>query len=113
VYENTLYLKGYYSFNFLDNCIRLGMAEGASYTYGTLYVEKLDALQKPDGNNSHYLNYLEVSLDLDFGKLVKYESFKNTYVGVELKHRSGIFGLINNVKHGGSNYDGFYVEKNF
>ncbi|MDD2357123.1 MAG: hypothetical protein PHX13_04360 [Thiovulaceae bacterium] len=112
VYENTLYVKAYYALNILQNTLRLGFAEGASYTYGTLYVEKLDAI-KNHGKNSHYLNYLELSLDCDLGKLVKYDPLKDLYIGVEIKHRSGIFGLINNVKHGGSNYEAVYIEKNF
>ena len=33
--------------------------------------------------------------------------------GYLLKHRSGIAGLINNVDHGGSNYNAFYIEKKF
>lgn len=112
IYENTLYIKGYYSFDFLDNSVRFGAAEGASYTYGILYVEKLDA-QAHNDNNSHYLNYIELTLDFDLGKLIKFKPLEETYVGAILKHRSGIFGLINNVRHGGSNYDGFYIEKNF
>lgn len=112
VYENTLYLKGYYNFDFLENRVRLGAAEGASYTYGVIYVEKEEAFQK-NGKNSHVLNYLEVSLDFDFGKLIKYKPLEETYVGVVLKHRSGIYGLVNNVKHGGSNYEAVYIEKNF
>lgn len=112
IYENTLYVKGYYTFDFLDNSVRFGAAEGASYTYGTIYVEKLDAQSHHD-NNSHYLNYIELSLDFDFGKLIKYKPLEGTYFGVMLKHRSGIFGLINNVRHGGSNYEAVYIEKNF
>ena len=112
VYENTLYLKGYYNFDFLQNRVRFGAAEGASYTYGTLYVEELES-KKKGGNLSHYLNYLELSLDFDLGKLVKYQPLNDLYLGVVIKHRSGIFGLINNVRHGGSNYDAVYIEKNF
>ncbi len=112
VYENTLYIKGYYDFDFLQNRVRFGVAEGASYTYGTLYVEKLES-EKKGGNLSHYLNYLEVSLDVDVGRLVRYQPLYDVYLGVVIKHRSGIFGLINNVRHGGSNYDAVYIEKNF
>jgi len=36
-----------------------------------------------------------------------------TYVGWAIKHRSGVFGLINNVKEGGANYNTIYIEKNF
>jgi outer membrane protein len=112
VYENTLYIKAYYTFDVLKNAFRLGFAEGASYTYGTLHVEKLDAI-KNHGKNSNYLNYLELSLDYDLGNIVDSAAFKKLYLGVEIKHRSGIFGLINNVKHGGSNYEAVYIEKNF
>ena len=112
VYENTLYVKGYYNFDFWQNRVRLGAGEGASYTYGTLYVEKLES-EKKGGNLSHYLNYLELSLDCDLGKLLKVKPLENLYLGAVIKHRSGIFGLINNVKHGGSNYEAVYIEKNF
>ena len=112
VYENTLYLKAYYNFDFLENRVRLGAAEGGSYTYGIIYIEKEEAIAK-DGKNSHFLNYLELSLDFDLGKLVKYKPLENTYLGLVLKHRSGIYGVINNVKHGGSNYEAVYIEKNF
>ena len=112
IYEFTLYLKAYYNIDFLDNRIRFGFGEGGSYTSGILQVEKDDAEAYED-NNSHYLNYLDVSLDLDLGKLVRLQTLKEFYVGVLIKHRSGIFGLINNVRHGGSNHVGFYLEKNF
>ncbi len=112
VYENTLYVKGYYDFDFWQNRVRVGAAEGFSYAYGTLYVEKLEA-EKKGGNLSHFMNYLELSLDFDVGRLVKYKPLNDVYLGVVIKHRSGVFGLINNVKHGGSNYDAVYIEKNF
>ncbi len=112
VYENTLYIKGYYNFDFSQNRVRLGAAEGFSYAYGTLYVEKLES-QKKGGNLSHFLNYLELSLDCDVGKLVKYEPLNELYLGFVIKHRSGVFGLINNVVHGGSNYEAVYLEKKF
>ncbi len=112
IYENTICLKGYYKFNFLHNQVRFGAAEGASYTYGTLQVEKQDA-KVNHGHVSHYLNYIELSLDFDAGRLIHYKPFFHTYLGVYLKHRSGIFGLINNVKHGGSNFICYYVQKVF
>lgn len=112
VYENTIALKGYYKFNFLHNQIRFGAAEGASYVYGTLKVEQQDALVN-HGHISHYLNYIELSFDFDVGKLIHYRPLYHTFAGVYLHHRSGIFGLINNVRHGGSNFICYYVEKNF
>jgi outer membrane protein len=112
VYEVTLYIKAYYNIDVLDNTVRFGFGEGGSYTSAVLEVEREDALAHND-NNSHFLNYLDVSLDVDFGKLFGLDAWQELYVGVGIKHRSGIFGLINNVRHGGSNHVGFYLEKNF
>jgi len=111
-YEFTLYIKVYYNFDFLDNRVRFGFGEGASYTTNLLYYEKTDAKDRHD-HNSQGLNYLDISLDFDIGKLFKIEPLKGTYIGWALKHRSGVFGLIRNVKHGGSNYNTVYVEKTF
>jgi len=112
IYEMTLYIKAYYNIDLLNNSLRFGFGEGGSYTSAILEVERADALKHKD-NNSHYLNYLDVSLDFDVAKLIHTQFFKELYVGVLIKHRSGIFGLVNNVRHGGSNHVGFYIEKNF
>ena len=60
-----------------------------------------------------FLNYLDITVDFDVGKLIDYKPMHETYLGYLLKHRSGIGGLINNVEHGGSNYNCFYIEKKF
>ena len=112
VYEMTLYIKAYYNIDFSNNRVRVGFGEGGSYTTGILDVERADATLHND-NTSNYLNYLDVSLDFDLAKLIHANSFNKCYVGVLIKHRSGIFGLVNNVRHGGSNHVGFYIEKNF
>lgn len=112
LYELALYIKAYYNFDFLDNRVRFGFGEGGSYTTDILFVELEEAIEK-DGKTSHFLNYLDISLDFDLGKLVGYKPLEGAYMGWALKHRSGIFGLINNVKRGGSNYNTIYIEKNF
>ena len=112
VYEMTLYVKAYWNFDFAGNRIRAGLGEGISYTSDTLRTEYLEADGDGD-NNSNFLNYMDISVDVDFGKLIRYEPLHNTYLGYALKHRSGIFGLINNVTKGGSNYNTIYIEKNF
>jgi len=112
IYEGTLYIKVYWNIDFLKNRVRLGFGEGGSYTSNILYYEKQEAIQNRD-NNSKFLNYIDFSLDFDIGRLVKYEPLKNTYLGLVVKHRSGIFGLINNVEKGGSNYYALSLEKNF
>ena len=112
MYEATLYIKAYYNLDFWDNRIRFGIGEGGSYTSGILFVEYEEALVKND-NNSYFLNYIDVSVDFDLGRLIGYKQMHNTYIGWALKHRSGIFGLINGVEAGGSNYNTVYLEKNF
>jgi outer membrane protein len=111
-YGADIYLKAFYNFDFLKNSVRLGFGEGVSYTTRTLTTEAGDAAVNND-NTSKFLNYLDISLDFDLGKLLKSKTLNETYIGILIKHRSGIFGLINNVKHGGSNYNSLYIEKNF
>jgi outer membrane protein len=112
VYGADIYIKAYYNIDFWQNRVRFGVGEGASYTNRILEIEQIDAALHND-NNSHFLNYLDISLDFDLGKLISYKELNETYVGFLLKHRSGIFGTINNVRHGGSNYESIYIEKNF
>lgn len=112
VYEVLAYIKLFYNFDFLNNSVRFGFGEGGSYTSDIIRAEYLEAKEE-DGKNSNFLNYLDITLDFDIGKLVHYKPLDALYVGIALKHRSGIFGLINGVKKGGSNYNSIYIEKNF
>jgi outer membrane protein len=111
-YGADIYIKALWNFDFLKNRVRLGFGEGISYTSRVLMAEYIDATEQND-NTSKFLNYLDISVDFDFGKLIAYKPLYETYIGFVIKHRSGIFGLINNVKHGGSNYNSFYIQKNF
>ncbi len=110
--EATIYFKLYYNLDFLRNRFRIGLGEGISYTHEYLEPEYNEAVEDND-NHSHALNYLDFSIDFDFGKLIQQKSMYGTYIGWAIKHRSGVFGLINNVKEGGANYNTFYIEKNF
>ena len=111
-YGADIYIKAYYNLDFLKNRVRFGFGEGLSYTTRTLRTEENDA-QVNNDHTSKFLNYLDISLGFDLGKLMRYKPLHETYMGFLIKHRSGIFGLINDVKHGGSNYNSFYIEKNF
>ena len=111
-YGVDTYIKAYYNLDFLKNRVRFGFGEGVSYTTKTLRTESNDA-QAHSRNTSKFLNYLDISMDFDIGKLVSYKPLSQTYVGFLIKHRSGIFGTINNVNHGGSNYNSIYLERNF
>jgi len=108
-YELTMFLKVFYHPKVFKNYVRFGFGEGISYVTAFLQVEKDEAI-KENGKNSKFLNYLDITLDFNVGKLLSQKDF---YIGLLLKHRSGIFGLINNVEHGGSNYNCIYVEKRF
>ena len=111
IYEGTLYIKLYYNMDFLQNRVRLGLGEGISYTSDVLWSEYNEATAEGD-NYSKFLNYLDLSIDFDLGRLVRYKPLENTYIGWTIKHRSGVFGLYNGV-HGGSNYNTISIEKNF
>ncbi|QOP42815.1 hypothetical protein FJR45_02150 [Sulfurimonas sediminis] len=112
VFGADFYIKIYYNVDFWKNRIRIGFGEGVSYTNRILEIERIDAALQND-NNSRFLNYLDISLDFDLGKLMKYKELNEVYVGFLIKHRSGIVGTINNVSHGGSNFESIYIEKNF
>ena len=111
-YELTLYIKMYWNIRPWEQTIRLGLGEGVSYAFDIPYVEQLEAQAEGD-NNSNFLNYLDISLDIDIGRLIRYNPLKETYLGYALKHRSGIYGVINSVHRGGSNYNLFYIEHKF
>ncbi len=114
VYEFTLYVKLYYNIDFLSNRVRIGFGEGGSYVSDYLAAEVIEERSEDgdDAKYSKYLNYLDISFDIDLGKLVKAKWLEETYLGYTIKHRSGIFGLINGVS-GGSNYNTVSIERNF
>lgn len=111
-WEGVLYLKAYYNLDGWNNRMRIGVGEGFSYANRVPVVEQNEALHKGSAT-SRFLNYLDVSIDIDVGRMFGGETCKDIYLGYALKHRSGIFGLINNVRKGGSNYDMIYLEMRF
>ena len=114
IYEFTLYFKLYYNCNFWGNKVRIGFGEGGSYVTDYLAPEVIEERSENADNPkySKYHNYLDISLDIDIGRLFGVKSLYNTYLGYTLKHRSGIFGTINGVS-GGSNYNTISIERNF
>jgi len=115
VYEILAYIKLLYNFDFAKNRVRLGFGEGLSYVNHLLVAEVYDAtnpLTNQQDPTARFLNYLDITLDFDLGKLIRVKSLEDVYVGYLLKHRSGVYGLFNGV-HGGSNYNSFYIEAKF
>jgi outer membrane protein len=107
------YFKAYYyGFPWRETLrTRLGFGAGIAYASHIPFGEQRDqALRNRD--TSKLLLYLDPSVDLNLGDLVRVKSLRETYVGLGVSHRSGVFGsakLFNNVD-GGSNYIYAYLE---
>jgi MipA family protein len=114
--QADLFMKAYFH-GFPWNHVvktRAGLGAGLSLAQRPPYIETKtqDDRKEPA---SRLLNYLDPTLDVSVGDIIGVRSLKDTYVGVGVSHRSGIFGssrLLNNVK-GGSNYIYSYVETAF
>ncbi|HKK04992.1 MAG TPA: MipA/OmpV family protein [Gammaproteobacteria bacterium] len=102
--------KVYYTFQWPVR-VRLGAAEGLSYTTQVLYVEAVTRESKGE-YPSKLLNYLDLSADVNVGDLTGATSLKDLWFGIGIHHRSGIyqtssaFGRI----RGGSNYPQIYLQ---
>ncbi|MBI4290220.1 MAG: MipA/OmpV family protein [Betaproteobacteria bacterium] len=112
-WQLNAYMKGYYyGFPWSERVrIRLGFGVGVSYAQRVPFVEQRDQLAR-GRSSSRLLNYLDPSIDFSLGDLIGVKSMRDTYVGVGVSHRSGVFGtsrLLGNV-NGGSNYIYSYVE---
>lgn len=111
VWEMTLYFKVYAKLNFFDNRIRFGFGEGISYAQEVPYIEQVDASESEEKATARLLNYLDISMDVDIGRLVRVDAMRDLYLGYTIKHRSGVKGLYSGV-HRGSNYVMLTLEKN-
>ncbi len=112
-WQFNAYMKAYYyGFPWSDRVrTRLGFGAGASYAQRAPYVEVRDQARRGQ-TTSRLLNYLDPTIDVSVGDLIGSRSLKQTYFGVGVSHRSGIFGssrLLGNV-NGGSNFIYTYVE---
>ncbi len=90
---------------------RIGFGAGVSFAQKVPFVEVRDQ-ERRGRNASRLLNYLDPSIDVSLGDLFGMRALRETYLGVGVSHRSGIFGtsqLLGNV-NGGSNYIYTYIE---
>jgi outer membrane protein len=93
---------------------RLGLGVGLSWAKQIPFSEARD-LEAKGRNTSHLLEVLDPTADMSLGDLLAVRSLRNTFFGVGVSHRSGIFGssqLLGNV-NGGSNYIYGYAETSF
>lgn len=102
----------YYGFPWSDRVrTRVGFGAGFSMAQRVPLVEVEDQARR-GRETSRFLNYLDPSLDLSVGDLVGSRRLKQTYLGIGISHRSGIFGasqILGNI-NGGSNFLYTYVE---
>ncbi|MDB5934149.1 MAG: MltA-interacting MipA [Massilia sp.] len=90
---------------------RLGFGAGFSMAQRVPLVEAEDQARR-GRDTSRFLNYLDPTLDVSVGDLVGSKRLKETYLGIGISHRSGIFGasqILGNI-NGGSNYLYGYIE---
>ncbi len=70
---------------------RWGFGFGMSYAEKVPIAEQRKQASKGE-NTSHFLNYLEMTLDFPLWRVSKADWLKNCYAGLTIVHRSGIFG---------------------
>ena len=108
--EYVLAVKFYYTIKWPIPW-RLGFAEGLSYLDRIPYLEEKD-MQEKDYRPSQLLNFLDFSIDLSLGHLLRVQCMEDLWLGYSIHHRSGIyskssaFGRIS----GGSNYNTVYLQ---
>jgi outer membrane protein len=90
---------------------RVGFGAGFSMAQRVPLVELEDQARR-GRDTSRFLNYLDPSIDVSVGDLVGSKRLRETYLGIGISHRSGIFGasqILGNI-NGGSNYLYGYIE---
>ncbi len=94
--------------------VRFGVAEGLSYASQITYIEQTE-LEKKGFRPSKLLNYLDFTVDLNIGDVFNSKSWRKTWLGYSIHHRSGIFetgSQFGRIK-GGSNYTTLYLQHHF
>jgi outer membrane scaffolding protein for murein synthesis (MipA/OmpV family) len=74
-----------------EELFRWGFGFGMSYADRVPIVEQRKQAKK-GGNTSHFLNYLEMTVDFPLARMFEARSVRNCYAGLTIVHRSGIFG---------------------
>ena len=115
-FAQTAYLKMYVRPFPWEHVVstRIGFGEGISYAWRVPEIERRWA-RDHDDDTSRLLNYLDVSLDVNVGDVIRNERARACTLGLVISHRSGVFGLVDifgNV-HNGSNYNTAALECGF
>jgi len=108
--EYVLAVKFYYTIKW-PTPWRLGFAEGLSYVDRIPYLEEKD-MQEKGYRPSQLLNFLDFSVDIDLGQLLRVQWMEDLWLGYSIHHRSGIFSTSSAFGRisGGSNYNTVYLQ---
>jgi outer membrane protein len=112
-WQLNAYFKAYYYGFPWDARVRtrVGIGVGVSYAQRINQMEVRDLAER-GRSTSKLLQTLDPTMDVSLGDLIGVRSLRETYLGMGVSHRSGIFGtsnLFGNV-NGGSNYIYTYLE---
>jgi MipA family protein len=107
------YVKGYYYGFPWDKWVRtrFGFGSGLAYAEHVPLMEQRDQARR--GRSTwKLLNYFDPTVDVRLGDLFGSRSLKDTYGGLGVSHRSGMFGLSQffGDVNGGSNWIYFFLE---
>lgn len=111
--EFVLAVKSYYTFDWPSRW-RVGLGTGFSYAAQISYIEEVEMARK-GYEDVKWLLYLDFSLEMSLGRLLRLAAMDDIWLGYSLHHRSGIFGtssLFGRIK-GGSNYNTISLQYHF
>ena len=84
--------KGYSPWS-KEEIFRWGLGFGMSYAETVPIAEQRKQTgEGAQGNTSHFLNYMEMSVDFPLRRISKAKWLQRCYAGMTIVHRSGIFG---------------------
>jgi MipA family protein len=94
---------------------RFGVTEGLSWVERIPYMENRHFTSKKNRRTSKLLNFLEITLDVSLGDIVRVNKLTDTYIGIGVWHRSGVFQKFASFHNTGlgTNYIIGTVEVNF
>ena len=115
-WEMKAYFKAYFYGFPWDRVVRtrVGLGVGLSYAQRISLMEVRDLADR-GRNTSKLLQTLDPTVDFSVGDAIGVRSLRDTYLGLGVSHRSGIFAssqLLGNT-NGGSNYIYSYLEWSF
>ena len=115
-WEMKAYFKAYFYGFPWDRVVRtrVGLGVGLSYAQRISLMEVRDLADR-GRNTSKLLQTLDPTVDFSVGDVIGVKALRETYLGLGVSHRSGIFGsshLLGNT-NGGSNYIYSYLEWSF